>query len=316
MEVWYATITHRESQTGLWFRYTLTSPSAGAPYCELWAFAFGQDGVTFAGKNRYPIDRLGSSNGRDDGALVRIGDSWLSERHLEGEVTDGGRSLAWSLDLEPAEACFQHLPESIRNRIAKRVSTVCSPNLSVPFSGTVKLDDRIIELDGDVGCQSHRWGKRHSTTWAWVHCGEFDSEEGAVFEGVAAQAPLGGLPAPTMTFVYLSHGDREYAFNALKWAMRARSHYEMPTWAFTAKNATHKIVGAARARVDRMVQVTYEDPDSSKRYCANSEVADLALELFEKTASGWKHIHSFTASKNAHLEFGRPQPFGELPIAL
>lgn len=314
MEVWYSTIDHPPSGCGLWFRYTLTAPVHGDPYCELWAFAFDPEGKrSFAGKNRYPIDRLGSAPGRDDGALVRIGDAWLSENHLEGHVEAGVRSLAWSLDFEPAGRCFHHLPRQLRTRIESKVSTLCSPNLSVPFTGAVKLGDEVLEFDSEHGMQSHRWGRRHSLTWTWSHCGSFDNAD-AVFEGVAAKAALGPI-RPTTTFLYLGYEGEDIEFNELRWALRAKSRYEMPTWAFTARNENWKIAGGARVAPSHLVQVHYSDPDGSSRYCANSEIADLAIELYRRSNGGWHHHASLTALGTAHLEFGRGEPFAELPVA-
>jgi hypothetical protein len=318
MEVWYATLNHRASGSGVWLRYTLTAPDEGHgdPYCEVWGFFFDPEGKhTYAAKQRFPIDQLGAPNGRDDGALVRIGDSWLSENHLEGSLDRDGTSLRWSLDLEPADRCYQHLPSQIRNRIQDRVSTVCSPNLSVPFTGTVEVGDRVYEFSGDPGCQSHRWGRRHSQTWSWGHCTGFEEDPSALFEGVAARANLGPLPGPTMTFIYLQYEGRELAFNDLKWAIRAKSRYEMPTWAFTARNEDWKIAGAARAKLDRLLQVEYADPDGSPRFCANSEIADLAIEIYGRESTGWRHRGSLTALGTAHVEFGRVQPFPELPVS-
>ena len=315
MEVWYCTLDHRPSGCGLWFRYTLTAPVEAEPYCELWAFVFDPDGKrSFAGKHRYPIDRLGSSNGRDDGALVRIGDAWLSENHLEGHVDSGDRSISWSLDFEPATRCFQHLPAQIRSRIESKVSTVCSPNLSVPFTGTVKLDGDALDFDSERGMQSHRWGRRHSLTWTWAHCSGFDDSD-ATFEGLAAKAALGPI-RPTTTFLYLDYEGMDLEFNQLRWALRAKSRYEMPTWAFTARNEDWKIVGGGRVAPSKLVQVRYSDPDGSERFCANSEIADLAIEIYRRSGGdGWQHHGSLTALGTAHLEFGREQPFAELPVA-
>ena len=64
-----------------------------------------------------------------------------------------------------------------------------------------------------------------------------------------------------------------------------------------------------------MVQVTYEDPDGSKRYCANSEVADLAIQVFAKSDRTWKPSGSLIADGTAHLEFGRETPFQNVPVA-
>ena len=316
MEVWYATLNHAPGGYGIWVRYTITAPKSGDPYCELWAFTFDPSGKHgFAGKERFPIDRLGTPLGRDDGALVRIGDSWLSENHLEGEVSFDGRTMAWSFDFDPSERCFQHIPSAIRSRIEKRVSTVCSPNLDVEFSGTVKVDGEVIEFDREKGCQSHRWGKKHSLTWTWAHCSRFDEQDDALFEGVAAKTNLGPVPLPTSTLVFLRYDGKEIPFNDLKWTLRAKSTYELPTWAFTAHTDKWKIAGAARGNPDKMVQVTYTDPDGSPRYCANSEIAELAIEVYERTGSAWRRHGSLTARGNAHLEFGRETPFLELPVA-
>jgi len=318
MEVWYATLNHRPSGRGVWLRYTLTAPTdvERPPYCELWGFVFDPDAkANFAHKRRFSIDELGSSNGRDDGALIRIGDAWLSETHLDGSLAKDGIGLSWSLDHDPAERTFQHIPEPLRDRIEGRVSTVCSPNLSVPFFGTVTIGSEEMTFDGELGCQSHRWGRKHSTTWTWAHCSEFEEDPSAVFEGLGAKTSIGVVPAPTTTLLFLRYRDEDIPFNDLKWALRARSRYEMPTWAFTARTDKWKIAGAARATIDRLVQVEYADPDGAPRFCANSEIADLAIEIYRKDGGLWRHDGSLTSLRNAHLEFGRVEPFAELPIA-
>jgi hypothetical protein len=317
MEVWFATLNHGPTGSGLWVRYTLTSPAHAEPYCELWAFWFDPAGErSFAGKERYSIDHLGSANGRDDGALVRIGDAWMSESHLEGEVTAATRTLAWSLDLEPAARTFQHIPAALRDRLERRVSALCSPNLSVPFRGNVKLDGEGFEFDGDRGCQTHRWGARHAGTWAWAHCESFDGAPGTLFEGLAARTDIARIPLPTTSLLYLRHEGEDIPFNELRWALSAKSRYEMPMWAFHARNESWKIIGGARTTHDRTVQVRYEDPNGSERFCANSEIADLAIELYRDSPSGWRHVRSLISIRAAHLEFGRRTPFEGLAVTL
>jgi hypothetical protein len=316
MEVWYATVFHSSLRSGLWLRYTISAPAdpRRAPAtCRLWAFYFDPEGKkSFAASNEYSVDRLGSANGRDDGALVRIGDAWLSETHLDGRVTGGDRSLAWSLDFEPADRCYQHLPRLLRDRAARRFSTVCSPNLSVPFTGAVELDRATLRFEDEPGCQSHRWGRRNSHSWAWAHCSAWEEGPDAVFEGVAARA---GGRVPAFTSLYLRHRGEDLAFSDVRSVLRARSRFELPTWAFTSQTARWKIAGAARLRLDRSVQVRYDDPAGGVRHCANSEIADLALAVYERVDGAWRHDASLTAMGSAHLEFGRPEPFPELPIA-
>jgi hypothetical protein len=222
--------------------------------------------------------------------------------------------MSWSLDFEPADRCFQHLPAQLRSRIESRVSTVCSPNLSVPFFGSVTLDGDDLNFEGELGSQSHRWGAKHSSTWSWAHCSDFEDAPDSIFEGVAAQASLGPIPAPTTTFLFLRYKGEDIAFNELRWALRARSRYELPTWSFTARNEDWKIAGAARASTERLIQVRYEDPDGAERFCANSEVADIAIELYRRGDAGWRHHGSLSSLGKAHLEFGRKHPFEEIPV--
>ena len=69
MEVWYSTINHPETGSGVWMRYTITAPRNAEPYCELWGFYFDPSNKrTFAGKRRFSIDVLGRE--RDDGSVV------------------------------------------------------------------------------------------------------------------------------------------------------------------------------------------------------------------------------------------------------
>jgi hypothetical protein len=119
-----------------------------------------------------------------------------------------------------------------------------------------------------------------------------------------------------VTPLYLRYEGEEIVLNDLRSAIGARSHVEMPTWAFTANNRDYKVTGAARADVGRLMQVTYDDPDGSLRHCANSEIADLALEVYKRRNGRWRHIRSLSALRTAHVEFGRPEPFEELPVLM
>lgn len=309
MEVWYATLTHRRLRSGLWLRYTISAPRDAEPSCALWAFYFDPEGKrSFAGVNEHSIDRLGHVPGRDDGALVRIGDAWLTETHLEGRVESDGRILAWSLELEPADRCYQHLPSVLRRRAEQRFSTLCSPNLSVPFSGTIELDGEVVAYDGEPGCQTHRWGRRHSHSWAWAHCSAWDGEADAVFEAVGAKAAP-WLPA--LSFPYLRYRGKDLVFSAL----RTQGRYELPAWTFMASNDRWRIAGAVRLPPDRSVQVRYADPDGGTRHCVNSEVADLAIDVYERSERGWAHAETLVSSGGAHFEVGGTEAVPELPVA-
>jgi hypothetical protein len=172
----------------------------------------------------------------------------------------------------------------------------------------------VLRFDGELGCQTHRWGRRHSRSWAWTHCSTFDGDAYATFEGLAARTAMGPVRLPTLTPLYLRYEDEEIVLNDLRSAFQARSHYELPTWAFSARNRDVKVTGVARANIGHLMQVTYDDPDGSVRHCANSEVADLGLEIYRRRNGGWHHAQSLSALRTAHVEFGRVEPFAEIPV--
>lgn len=311
MEVWYVTVSHRRLGSGLWLRYTITSARDGEPSCALWACYFDGDGKpSFAGRNDFPIDYLGYAPGRDDGAFVRIGDAWMSESHLEGRVDSGGRTLAWSLDVEPADRCYQHLHAPLRSGAAKRVSTVCSPNLDVPFSGTVELDGEVVEFDAEPGQQSHRWGRRHPYSWAWVHCASWDDPTDAVFESVIARA---ARALPALSFPFLTYCGLDTVFSTPFSYGRAK----FPVLRFTGQSGELYIRGTATLPLDRSVQLRYSDPEGGVRHCVNSEVADLSIDVYRRTWRGREvyHVETLVSTGGAHFEIGRPGPFPELPVA-
>jgi len=115
--------------------------------------------------------------------------------------------------------------------------------------------------------------------------------------------------------LYLNYRGIDLGFNELRWALLAKSRYTLPTWAFTARTDDWKIVGAARAAIDDFVQVAYMDPDGSPRYCANSEIGDLAIEIYRRSGNRWVHDGALTARGTTHLEVGARQSFEELPVA-
>jgi hypothetical protein len=86
--------------------------------------------------------------------------------------------------------------------------------------------------------------------------------------------------------------------NRMRWKRGARGFMEV--W-FATLNHAESGVG-------------YDDPDGSLRHCANSEIADLGLEIYLRRNGGWRHSRSLSALKTAHVEFGRVEPFDEIPV--
>src|SRR5262249_5549529 len=161
-------------------------------------------------------------------------------------------------------------------------SYVCSPNLDTRFTGTIMVDGEEIFLDGEPGCQSHLWGRKHVDEWIWVHSNAFESHPGTVFEGLAARTRRAGRTLPPLQSLLLRHKGEERRFVRLRLAEQWQRRLGIGYWFFSAMNTRLYIEGTAQCRLRDMLQVEYSDPDGEPLYCINSEIANLKIRLLRR----------------------------------
>ncbi|MGC4113852.1 MAG: hypothetical protein QM765_04195 [Myxococcales bacterium] len=110
---------------------------------------------------------------------------------------------------------------------------------------------------------------------------------------------IGPIPA-----LYLRYRGLDYCLNALPQLLKAKSAVSFPTWGFEGAARDLRFRGTFSAPAQRFLQVRYEDPDGTPSLCANTEVADLSLEVFR----GERLLDRLSATGTAHLEFGSRSP--------
>lgn len=300
-EVYYLTLNHLPSRLGLWLRYTLDAPNEGGGVCELWGHAFDGQAPeqSFGLKERLPIARLE----RPPGAILRIGEAALTPTRASGELKAGGRALRWDLEFLPAERAVYMAPYPLRS-LGLTSTTMLIAQPDARFRGRVLIGDRELMLDGAPGTLAHLWGTKHTERWVWAHCNAFQGRDDCALDAVAVWVRrLGGLRGP-LTSVFLRYRGRDFCLNALPALLATRSRAQFPEWTFTGHSAGLRFVGTFRTSPSRMLQVAYEDPDGEKSYCANSEIADLSLEVWR----GRECQDVLVAEGTAHLEFGDRAP--------
>jgi hypothetical protein len=304
-EAWYLTFNSREHRLGFWLRYTLDVPFGARPFRELWAHVFDARSPdrSFGLRKRFVADSfLPPAH-----CLAAAGEARLEEGCATGRLVADGHGIEWDLEFAP-DPCAVHLAPNAFRALGLGSTEVVFANPDARLRGQVLFDGRRIDLDGEPGGQTHLWGKKHAERWAWGHCNAFGGRDDCALDGVAAYLPrLGKLRGP-ISGIYVRYRGDDYCLNALPWMLFTRSEIALPSWRFTGYARGLKFVGTFEVRRDRLLQVTYEDPDGERSYCANSEVADLRLEIWR----GGRLLDRLGADGTAHLEFGARQPWPEV----
>jgi hypothetical protein len=314
-EVWYLSLTDASSSTGLWIRYTLRAPSDGAAgECALWVMAMQRDGYRLGRKLTLPIAQL---HARDDPFHLTLGEADLSDRGMAGGFGD----VSWELSWQPSKPAPDHVHPLLRRaRIAKTVLELPHPDLAV--SGTVRLGDRDLQLDGARGGLAHLWGAKHAGRWAWAHTNDLSGLDGsprpgAYLDGVSVIVPrLGRDVGPSTPVVGHLLGE-PFAATAPHRVLRAPSRFALTSWHFEAVDGKRRVVGEVDAPRASLVGVVYHDPDGERVWCYNSEVASMRAVVFDRSARGrfgWTLRDTLVADGRAHFEYAQRSPVGDVEV--
>jgi hypothetical protein len=313
-EVWYLTFNHRRSSTGFWIRYTLESPLAGhgEPYCQLW-FAFfnaADPDRNLAINRKIPMSDLAVDNSP---FRVRMKDAVLRHEGLSGSLEGDTHHVSWDLTFQPTLFTHHHLPDLIYSTHFADTK-VLSPNLVINLKGEVKVDDRTYLLDGDPGCQTHLWGRKHAHAWAWSHCNAFREDSTACLETLTVRLRRLGIVTPPLTFISLYLGSDVYHLRQFGNLPFNRGAWETGLYRFRGISRRLRIEGELRCRPEDLVQALYHDPDGEPSFCHNTEVADASVTLWTRRTlrSPFKKVAQLGSRGSAHFEYAGRSPDGHV----
>jgi hypothetical protein len=322
-EVYYLTFTDPASRVGFWIRDTMVAPLSGTgeeATCSLWLCAMdpADPSRNVGAKSSLPVASLVAEK---EPFRLGVGEAWLSDHGMAGQIDKDGTPYAWELEWSPRLPAYGHVHPLLRTaRIAKTILFL--PHPDVELSGTVSLGERRIEVSGAHGGQAHLWGSKHATRWAWVHCNDFTAWEGdarsdTFVDGVSVFVPRFGRElGPNTPVVGRFGGTDLMSINAR--AVRSNlSEFDLGGWRFEAKAKEIRVRGMVTARREDLVGVTYHDPDGELAYCYNTEIADMRLEVLTRSTRSWKRVDELRADGMAHFEYAQRTPIEgvELKIA-
>jgi hypothetical protein len=306
-ESFYQRANHPERPLAFWIRYTVFAPASHPTFAvgELWAVAFdGETGEHAVAKREFPIAEC---EFRRDAFGVRIGSSTLGPDALVGSAGE----LSWDLQYTGDEAPVLLLPEKLyAGGFPKAKSLV--PRPMATFTGTYRVGDREIDVDGWTGSQNHNWGSQHTHRYAFGQVAGFDDAPDTFLEVATAKARIAGpVVSPWATTLVLRHGGEEYSFVALRRAMRAHASYGYFHWDFATGDENVRISGRISGDRSDFVGLRYNNPPGGYKYCLNTKIGKAEITVRDRRSG---RIEMLTAQHRALFEILADDTAAGIPI--
>jgi len=277
-ESYFQRANHPSRPLAFWIRYTIFSPKnrPEATEGEVWAIYFdGEAGQISAVRNEIPFAQCVFNPEKLE---VRVGDSTLDQRQLQGVAKSLKHQLSWELSYQGEERPLLFLPRKFyEGGFPKAKALVGTP--FAEYSGKIIVDGEEVEIDRWVGSQNHNWGIRHTDHYAWGQVAGFDEEPDAFLECASARIRLGPIWSPMFTMAVLRMGEEEYAIHTLGQAVRGKATFSPFDWRWKVRGNGMEMEGHLEAPRDRFIGLTYRNPPGGSKTCLNSKLASCSLTL-------------------------------------
>lgn len=303
-EVYYLKWNDTEAGTAGWIRYTLDAPQKGPPLPSLWAIFFDAKDPTrnVALKHTVPLSDLRIER---DLFYFGLGPSAIYQMGARGEIADDSHRISWELKFDDEGISLRHFPSLLYYGGFPRTKFL-APHLSTRISGEFNVDGRPLTLKGVPAHQAHLWGKEMAHSWAWSNCNTFREDPSFCFEGLTAQVQTGGRLSPPLTLLFFLWEGKLYRFNSPRQWFRNKSTYQLDRWVFEAATDNLLFAGEIFSRPEKMVGVRYDNPTGGNRYCHNTKLADIKLQVMRNEKGGWKTVKTLTAQDSVGFEVVAP----------
>jgi hypothetical protein len=277
-ESFFVRANHPQRGQAFWIRYTLFAP-IGRPEAaigELWAIYFdAESGRHRAVKREVPFSQCVFDNDRFE---VRVDESTLDDRTLDGWAATGDERIEWQLTYTGQAAPLLMLPARLYSTSLPKAKALVALPLA-RFQGHLIVDGTRIDIDDWVGSQNHNWGSKHTDQYAWGQVAGFDNAPESFLEVGTGRLKLGPVWTPWMTPLVLRHRGHEHALNSLPRAVRSRGRYRNFRWELAAENEAIRVHGVITAPPSHFVGLRYGNPPGGSKHCLNSKIASCELEV-------------------------------------
>lgn len=305
-EIYYIKVVHPQAQWSFWVRYTLLVPKDKTKQATAHVWAIFDHGVSgaVALKKSYALHEMDLLHSE---RFFQMGDDYLSLEGAHGGISGHRQEIAWHLEFEDPTQSMALYPHPVWYHLPFPKTKFIEPQWTTFLSGTIKANGVTHRLHHVPAHQAHIWGTQYARRWVWGHCNQFKEDPTAVFEGLVAQVPLGPVMSPPLSLFCFRWKDEIHAANQVwKWFTNESSH-DLGQWQFTAMASPYQFVGHLTREPARLVGIEYEGPLGERRFCHNTMLAHMQLQVFKRSAKKWQLIQTLHAENTAAFETVEPR---------
>lgn len=301
-EVYFLKVNLPEQQRALWLRYTLLAPQQGTPIVELWGFYFDHRHPerNWGAKHTLPAAQ---TNWHARGLpLVLNAEHQLHHDAATGQLIHNDHTLRWTLAWTPPAHGVSLFPSAWLYHAPLPRTKYLSPGWDIRVSGTVQIDEQLLQIAEAPAQQAHLWGTRYADEWVWAHCNAFADHPDAAFEVLHGVVRLAKRPFAA-GMLCLRVGKQFYALRRWRACRTFRSASAIGHWQFVAEEQDFRIEGEIEAPPQHLLGARYTDPSGEPRFCHNTKVGSLHLRVLIRSGQGWTLAHALHAPDTCAVEW-------------
>ncbi len=283
-----------------WMRYTLLASIHRKPEASIWGIFFdARDPKNNIGiKQTFP---LAETRIEKDIFYFSAGSSAIFDGGARGDICQDHNVMAWEIKLGEEALSLRHFPWPLYLGGFPKTKLL-APSLSTTISGEFIANNQKFTLSHVPAHQAHLWGAEQAASWVWGNCNTFKEDSNFCFEGLSARVTMAEKLSPPMTLLFFYWNQKMYAFNSPHQWLMNKSHHDLDRWHFEAATRELRFVGDVFCSPEEISGVRYDDPTGSERFCHNTKIADMKIQIFKKQTYGWDCVQTLTASKSAAFE--------------
>jgi hypothetical protein len=264
-ESFYLKACHPQDPLGVWIRYTVHKRPGATPTGSLWVTLF--DGAS-EGPRAHKETLAGPTAGGSN--WIAVGEAALRDGAAIGAI-DGAE---WDLRFSSSEAPLFHLPRAWMYRTRLPRTKLLSPVPAARFDGSLRVDGRVLAVDGWRGVIGHNWGAQHAERWIWLHG---LTEDGDWLDAALGKVKLGPLTTPWVASGALSLGGRRHALGGPGRTLAVRESPDHCEFELSGRGV--QVRGSVSAHRKDFVGWVYADPDGPEHNTVNCSIADMRLDV-------------------------------------